>query len=97
MLGQKLVHLVSMDEDVDQNYTYRIVSDKSGLFSVSGDYLIASRMFDYETEPDLLLEIEVESTDDATPPLSVSKNILYLGNKPKSNSRKPLNRCPYCY
>jgi hypothetical protein len=60
-----------VDEDVGQVYTYRIVIDTSSLFSVDGDYLVASRIFDYEKEPDLLLEIEVESTDDATPPLTV--------------------------
>lgn len=70
--GEALVKLVTEDEDRNQIYTYRIVSDTSGLFSINGDHLTASRIFDYEKERDSLFEIEVESTDDATPPMTVS-------------------------
>jgi hypothetical protein len=55
--------MTTEDEDVGQSYTYTLVTDPSGLFTISDGKLRASRSFDYETEKLTEFTIDVTSTD----------------------------------
>lgn len=68
-----MVALTTEDEDVDQTYTYDLINDPSGLFSLRNGILVASRSFDYESEESTEFDITVKSTDDGRngQPLSV--------------------------
>ena len=72
ILGEDLVALVTEDEDSDQLYTYELINDPSGLFTITDGKLRASRSFDYEIEKLTEFTINVKSEDSGTPPLSVS-------------------------
>ena len=62
-IGEDLVAMTTEDEDVGQSYTYTLVTDPSGLFTISDGKLRASRSFDYETEKLTEFTIDVTSTD----------------------------------
>ena len=55
--------MTTEDEDVGQSYTYTLVTDPSGLFTISDGKLRATRSFDYETEKLTEFTIDVTSTD----------------------------------
>lgn len=55
--------MTTEDEDVGQSYTYTLVADSSGLFTIVDGKLRASRSFDYETEKLTEFTIDVTSTD----------------------------------
>ncbi|XP_052767838.1 protocadherin Fat 4-like [Mya arenaria] len=73
--GEPLVTMVTVDEDLGQTYTYRMLDDAGGLFRLVGDSLVATRRFDFETEKQLDFIVVVESVDDTNPEFRVTSNI----------------------
>ncbi|XP_076442794.1 protocadherin-16-like [Babylonia areolata] len=83
--GEPLVQFSAEDEDQDQQHTYRLVNDASGLFSTDGHSLLASRTFDFEQDPARSFIITVEVTDDGQPPMTAQKEIAFrIGDKNES-------------
>ena len=75
--GSPLIRLLTIDEDSNQQYTYKLLDDNNGLFKISGDYLTATRVFDFEKESGEIFEVMVESTDDDSEnPLKVNTTTI---------------------
>ncbi|KAL3873180.1 hypothetical protein ACJMK2_036328 [Sinanodonta woodiana] len=86
--GKTIGALETIDEDKGQKYSYSIQVDKSGLFSVVNGQLSASRVFDYETENQIIFQLTMTSTDNGDPPLSVTQEIQFsvrnVNEKPRN-------------
>ncbi|KAK3580861.1 hypothetical protein CHS0354_032922 [Potamilus streckersoni] len=86
--GNTIGALETTDEDKGQKYTYSIQEDRSGLFSVVNGQLTASRMFDYETENQIIFPLTLTSKDNGDPPLSVTQEIQFsvrnVNEKPRN-------------
>ncbi|KAH3712077.1 hypothetical protein DPMN_071756 [Dreissena polymorpha] len=61
--GTQLLKMITIDEDVNQTYVYKLLDDMSGLFSLKGDILTANRTFDYETESSAVFTITENSPE----------------------------------
>lgn len=70
--GESLAELQTDDEDSHDTFTYELLKNDGGLFSLSGHSIVSKKMFDFEEQKALEFEIQVKSTDNGTPPLSVS-------------------------
>ena len=78
--GERLSSLKAVDEDEDQEYTYQLIHDAGGLFSLQGPNLTATRAFDFENPNDRAIEftITVNITDNGQPALSVGHLTIKL-------------------
>jgi len=72
LVGERIARLVTIDEDINQTYTYRLLDDGDGLFQLQGDSLTATRTFDFETSDNSPFVIVVESVDQSKPDFKVN-------------------------
>ena len=69
--GLPIVSLRAVDEDANAVHTFEILEDPSGLFSIEGKHLVASKKLDYETHKDTLYSLVIQATDVGPPPSTV--------------------------
>ena len=72
LIGQ----LTVTDEDAGQNVTFRLTNDDNGRFTVNNDgFIVKAKDTNYENQK--IHKITVEASDNGSPVLKVSRNLLF--------------------
>ena len=76
--GKAIAELKADDEDADAIHTFEILEDPTGLFSIEGKKLLASKKLDYESMEDSVYSLKIRATDAGPPPSQVKQILFFL-------------------